>query len=167
MVLDTLQLPNAPHIFVAGDAHRVPGELDLGELACEKTAYAAESAGQLAARNVITLVRSDRLLIGGSRRLHRYPVDAFPMSQFPRLFVVSLYKYHGILCIGPLVLTGVLAAVVKLMIEVLGVSAAKQDSLFSMVFRVMEGVAYLLATLFTFISAQFQRRRRFLGTVSS
>lgn len=167
MVLNTLQLPDALHIFVAGDAHRIPGELDLSLLACEKTAYAAERAGLLAAWNITSLMRGDSLLMGRPRRMYRYPADAFPMGMFPRLIVVSLYKYHGVLCVGPLVITGILAAAVKLIIEVLGVSSAQQDSIFSAVFRIIEGVAYLLATLLTFISKKFWRRRHAFETTSS
>lgn len=158
MVLDTLQLPEAPHIFVAGDASRVSGELDIDGLACEKTAYAAEESGKLAARNVTMLMRSDNLIRSQPRRLFRYPHDAFPRGKFPRLFVVSLYKYHGILCLGPVVISGVLPCIIKFAIEVFGVSAAETDNIVALSFRFLERISYLLATLFTFIST-FVRRR--------
>lgn len=160
MVLDTLQLPDAPHIFVAGDASRVPGELEMGGLACEKTAYAAEESGKLAARNVAILMRCESLIAGRPRQLLRYPDDAFPRRKFPRLFVVSLYKYHGILCMGPVVISGVLPGIVKFAIEVFGVSSAKVDSVISVLFRLLERISYYVATLLTFMVTWFQRSRR-------
>lgn len=160
LVLDTLQLPETPHVFVAGDAHRVVGELELGRLACEKTAYAAEEAGKLAAKNVAMLMRGDTLLGGRPRQLHRYPTDAFPTGMFPRLVVISLYKYNGILCLGPVVVTGLLAAVVKISIEVFGVASAEQESAFSVIFRTLEWLSYIIATLFQLIGKIFQQRRR-------
>lgn len=158
MVLDTLQLAESPHVLVAGDASRVPGELDLGGLGCEKTAYAAEESGKLAARNVTMLMRSDNLIRQQPKRLYRYPLDAFPRGKFPRLVVVSLYKYHGILCLGPLVIPGVLPCIVKLAIELFGVSAAESDNIAALLFRFLERIAYLLAIIFTFISVSFRRR---------
>lgn len=158
MVLDTLQLPASPHVFVAGDASRVSGELELGGLGCEKTAYAAEESGKLAARNVTMLMKSDNVITHQPKRLYRYPVDAFPRGKFPRLVVVSLYKYHGILCLGPLVIPGVLPCIVKFTIELFGVSAAETDNIAALVFRFLEKIAYLLAIFFAFISTCVRRR---------
>lgn len=157
MVLDTLQLPNARHIFVAGDASRIPGELEMGGLACEKTAYAAEESGKLAACNVAALMRSESLISGAPNRLLRYPRDAFPQGRFPRLFAVSLYKYHGALCVGPVVITGMLPAAIKYAIEFFGVPSAQESSSVSMLFRFLERLAYAAANFFAYIFTLFER----------
>lgn len=154
-VLDTLQLPDAHHIFVVGDASRVEGELEMGGLACEKTAFAAEEAGKLAAQNVVALMRSESLMSGRPDRLRRYPHDAFPQRRFPRLFAVSLYKHHGVLCLGPFVITGVVPAGAKYAIELFGVPSAQASGALSFGFRAFEYLTYVLANLFAFLYALF------------
>lgn len=148
LTLSTLQLPQASHVFIAGDAGRIPGELDISALACEKTAYAAEEGGVLAARNVVKLLQSKqthRSVVQG--RLNQYPRDAFPLGRFPRLAVISLYKYHAILCLGSVVVVGRLPSIMKFAIEALGVMAAKSNSIAAQVFRGLERISYMFATL--------------------
>lgn len=150
-VLETLQLREAPNIFAAGDASMTPGELDMRGTAGEKTAYAAGEAGILAARNVARLVAEREV------PLLRYPVDAFPLGRFPRLFAVSLYKYDGVVCIGPAVLTGLLAALTKYLIEVLGVRSVRQAGLLSSLFQMAERFMYTLSALFSIAAVRLRR----------
>lgn len=147
-IRNTLQTWDMPHFFVAGDAAHVDGELDLDRFACEKTAYAAEEAGKLAALNVVRLMQGERLVSAQSTAMKCYPVNAFPFGQFPRLFVISLYKYDGILCLGPLVICGKLPALTKFLIEFLGVESAKWNGFWAFIFRSLEYITYLLAYLF-------------------
>lgn len=159
-VLETLQLVNVPHVFVAGDVSRVPGELDLRGLAAEKTAYAADESGRLAARNIVALMKGERLVTGRKGAMGRWPRDVFWRGRFPRLVIISLYKWHGILCVGPIVINGVLPALVKWMIEILGVAAAEREGAGWLILKLMEAVGYTLATLSTIIAERCTRRNR-------
>lgn len=155
--LETLQLPNASHIFVAGDVGRVPNELDMNGLACEKTAYAAEECGLLAARNVMTLLRSRNERTGEEQiSLHQYPKDVLPRGKFPRLFVISLFKYHAILCLGPVVVAGRLPSLIKVAIEFFGVLSAKSNSFVAQIFRFLERITYVLAVAFALVYTWFR-----------
>lgn len=156
-IRDTLQTWDMPHFFVAGDAAHVDGELDLDRLACEKTAYAAEEAGKIAALNVVRLMQGEGLVHAQSTAMKCYPIDAFPFGQFPRLFVVSLYKYDGILCLGPLVICGKLPAMIKFLIEFFGVESAKWDGFRAFIFRSLEYITYLLAYLFQILLTSRRR----------
>lgn len=104
-VRPTLQLVGVDSVFVAGDAGETGDEVARG---CEKTGYAALEAGTLAARNAMAL-RS-----GGG--LGQFPEDAFG-GEFPSMFIVSLGKWDGVMCLGPVVVTGRLAAVAKVAVE--------------------------------------------------
>jgi NADH dehydrogenase FAD-containing subunit len=143
-VRDTLQLYGCDNIFVAGDAGVVERELDLwqdGGKDCEKTAYAAIEAGNLAAENARRLLR-----VGPSQYLNTplltFPKDAFPGSSFPRLFAVSLGKWDGILCFGPLVIGGILAAATKVVIEKLTVSGVRSGGLAAFTIQALESLSY-------------------------
>eukprot|EP00737_Agarophyton_chilense_P001502 gb/GEZJ01001690.1/.p1 GENE.gb/GEZJ01001690.1/~~gb/GEZJ01001690.1/.p1 ORF type:complete len:438 (+),score=43.12 gb/GEZJ01001690.1/:1386-2699(+) len=146
-VQSTLQVWDVPHFFVAGDASYINGEFDMEGLGCEKTAYAAEESGKLAALNVMRTMRGERLVSRMSTRMKRYPINAFPFGKFPRLFVVSLYKYDGILCLGPLVVCGKLPALFKAIIEFLGVRSARINGVWSFIFRYLEYIAYVVVGL--------------------
>lgn len=131
-VRDTLQLPGVDNVFVAGDAAVVDGELDpvgSGGLGCEKTAYAAMEAGRLAAENVIALSRAGAESATISPSLKRYPGNAFPTGKFPRLFAVSLGKWDGILCVGPVVIGGPIVSVCKAGVQVLSVRALQKGGM--------------------------------------
>lgn len=143
IVKPTLQLPHKDfqHVFVAGDAANVPGELDFGSNGkrCEKTAYAAEASGLLAARNIEKLLKATNSLS------KKYPENAFPLQRFPRLFVISLYKTDGILCIGPVVITGFVAATTKAMVEKLSIATARENMLAGRCFGIMEYLSFAMA----------------------
>lgn len=154
-VLPTLQISNAPHIFVAGDVSRVPGELDLSQLACEKTAYAAEEAGTLAGRNVVSLINGD-VVNRESQTLKQYPWDVFPVGMFPRLFVVSLYKYNSILCVGPVVVTGFLPAIIKAFLEFCSMRGARGNDMARSLLKLIEVMSYYLVALLTMLTRSFR-----------
>lgn len=156
-VLQTLQIPEAPHFFVAGDAARVDGELELSQLGGEKTAYAAQEAGLLAGKNVAVMIHGAALTRRKPSVLHRYPADVFPMHVFPRMFVISLYKYYGILCIGPLVITGWFPALAKVIIEFLGIRTAQSNGFPARLFRMIEGIMFWVTAVLTII---WRRSRR-------
>lgn len=153
VVEPTLQLPQPglSHIFVAGDAAYIPGELEFGShgKGCEKTAYGAEASGIVVAKNIESLLNRKRRL-----SLRRYPDNAFPLQRFPRLFVISLYKYDGILCLGPVVITGITAAVVKALIESLGTSAARGNVLAQHCFWLLEILSFGLVGATQWVSQQ-------------
>lgn len=137
-VRDTLQLYNADNIFVAGDAAVVDSELALvgdGGLGCEKTAYAAVEAGRLAAANVVSLLHA------ANAGLRRYPTDAFG-GAFPRVFAVSLGKWDGVLCFGPVVVAGPLAALTKWIIEWFSVRAVAGGGLVEAAWSLNERFTY-------------------------
>lgn len=132
-VRDTLQLPEFDNVFVAGDAAVVREELkprNDGGLGCEKTAYAAIEAGRLAAENIWALARSNGPYVAQSSvSLKRYPFDAFPGQRFPRLFAVSLGRWDGVICLGPLVIGGPAAALCKFAVQGLCVRAVDRGGL--------------------------------------
>jgi apoptosis-inducing factor 2 len=157
-VRDTLQLYNAENVFVAGDAGVVDNELALwenGGLDGEKTAYAATEAGRLAADNAVRLLRGN--FVG--RMLH-YPQDAFSGSAYPRMFAVSLGKWDGVLCLGPVVIGGVLAALTKVAIERFSVAALHRGGLADSAWTAIENVTYRLTNLVTTISRLRPRNPR-------
>lgn len=92
-VLGTLQLENYPHIFVVGDLNDIPEE---------KTAQAAEKQAAIAATNLFRLENNQTLL---------------SYSSAPKVMVISLGHFRGILSYKNYVLTGFFPAVLKLFIE--------------------------------------------------
>lgn len=147
-VTPSLQLPGHPHIFIAGDAAHTPAEEEQsGKPNCEKMAYAADGSGKLAALNICTLISSS----DHSVSLLRYPEDAYPFKQFPRVFVISLYKYDAIMCADALVITGVLPAATKWLLESMGVASARGNRLAFFGMFVMAHASFLLAKLVSFV----------------
>lgn len=149
LVHETLQTDVDSNIFVAGDGARVPLELvnvPLG-LGCEKTAYGGEQGGMIAARNVEQLMRRDKVIRKRPKGLLRFPRDGFPLGRFPRLLVISLYKYDGILCFGPVVVCGVVPSVVKAGIEIVGVVGVRAGGLALFILRAVEWMSFLIATV--------------------
>lgn len=148
-VRETLQFLGAANIFAAGDCALVPGELVRSGAFAEKTAYAAMEAGRLAARNV------GAMLIAKGRasyaRLESFPRDAFPLGKFPRLFAISLYKFDGLLCIGPLVVTGRPAALAKLLTEVLGCAAMSGNRVCESLFSCVERTFFVISVVVQFL----------------
>lgn len=159
LVRPTLQLPSEPNIFAAGDCALVAGELIRDGHFAEKTAYAAMEAGRLAASNICALVRAEQRSVP-VRRLMRFPEHAFPLGVFPRLFCVSLYKDDGILCIGPVVITGYFAAVSKRAIEALSTAALSGSRAWDVIFLFVERTAFLIASLSEIVVSVFQNRTR-------
>lgn len=139
---DTLQLVGSDSVFVAGDAGVVDRELALeddGGLGCEKTAYAAMEGGRVAAHNVTELLRGDGGAGGG--KLRRFPKDAFG-GAFPRMFLVSLGKWDGVVCLGPLAFGGPLAPLLKVVVEFVSVRAVSRGGLIDRVWTATERVQY-------------------------
>lgn len=147
IVTPNLQLPREDfqHVFVAGDAAHVSGELEFGPggKRCEKTAYAAEASGLVAARNIESLIKATKHDLP-----RKYPESAFPLRRFPRLFVISLYKHDGILSIGPVVITGFVAATVKTIVEKLSIATAREKVLAGHCLGIMEHLSFILANFF-------------------
>jgi NADH dehydrogenase FAD-containing subunit len=146
-VRDTLQLYGTDNIFVAGDAGVVDKELDLwedGGQDGEKTAYAALEAGNIAAVNALRVLRAQSV-DSSSIELLTFPKDAFPGASFPRVFAVSLGKWDGVMCIGPFVISGVLAAVSKVLIEKLTVQSVGRGGLAAITIQALEFTGYGLA----------------------
>lgn len=148
-VRDTLQFIRAPHIFAAGDCALVAGELDRSGAFAEKTAYAAMEAGRLAARNVGAMIVARGKT--SRARLETFPRNAFPLGMFPRLFAVSLYKRDGLLCIGPLVMTGSFAAFGKWFTEVLGCAAMTGNRFFEYLFSAVEKIIFFVTVIVQFL----------------
>jgi NADH dehydrogenase FAD-containing subunit len=146
-VRDTLQLYGTDNVFVAGDAGVVEKELDLWENGGkdgEKTAYAALEAGKIAAVNGLRLIRAQSVATSNIELL-TFPKDAFPVSSFPRVFAVSLGKWDGVMCIGPFVFGGVLAAVSKVVIEKLIVQSVRRGGLAAITAQALEFTGYGIA----------------------
>lgn len=157
-VQQTLQLRCSDNIFVSGDAGIVDNELTLsseGGLNCEKTGFAAGEAGGLAARNVLRLMDAGSENAAGPASLLRYPEDAFAGGAFPRLFIVSLGKWDGVVCIGPLVFGGVLAALAKVFVEKLSIRAYALHGLSSKILGAVEVLSFRFCT---FLSNRANRR---------
>lgn len=143
IVTPTLRLPQEDyqHVFVAGDAAYVPDELEFGAngKGGEKTAYAAEASGLVAARNIESLIKSPHRTLP-----KKYPENAFPLQRFPRLFIISLYKNDGILCIGPVVIPGFVAGIAKAMVEKLSLAAAREKALAGRCLETMEHLSFVM-----------------------
>lgn len=160
-VRNSLQLRKADNVFVAGDAGIIDNELDLkrnGGLGCEKTAYAASEAGKLAAKNALTLLNGGITGKTSTSRLLRYPEDAFPSRAFPRAFIVSLGKWDGAICLGPVVIGGILAAISKVAIEKLSVRAFTFDGTANKLLGLAEDISFRVSTFFDSRSRRLDRR---------
>ena len=93
-----------PNVFAAGDVMTHPN--DEGE----KQAFFAETSGHVAAANILRRARGQPLLA--------YPDGwAGEGQELPFVYVVSLGKYDGSLGFNGIVVNGVLAAVVKWVLE--------------------------------------------------
>lgn len=104
--------------------------------AFEKTALSADLSASLAARNIIRHAKSQPLL--------HYPQDiCFGAPSPPNITVISLYKYDGIMQLNNFVYTGRTAALMKWLIEVIFVAAAKYE-LMSRVWMMCERMSVLL-----------------------
>merc|ERR1712139_47680 len=101
-VNEYLQLDGWPHVFAVGDVMSHPAK----EI---KQAYYAEMNGEAAAMNVMRLSRQEPLL--------KYPESLVGASTSPLVYVVSLGRFDGSLGFNQLVINGMLAALVKWIIE--------------------------------------------------
>lgn len=88
-----LQVKGHAHIFAVGDVNAVPEE---------KTAQGAEKQAEIAVQNVLRLDAGKKLI---------------PYVSRPRVMVISLGKYNGILLYKDFVLTGFMPAVLKWFVE--------------------------------------------------
>ena len=104
LVNEQLQLGSSSRVYAMGDCmhHRASDEAKLG--------HTAELNAHVVAENVRRQRRGEPLLA--------YPHGAVgPLGRSPRIFCVSLGKHDGALAFNSLVLTGVLPAVAKRLIE--------------------------------------------------
>jgi len=101
-VNDYLQVEGWPHVFSVGDVMSAPSK----EI---KQAYYAEMNGAAAAINIIHHSRQEELM--------KYPDGLAHASINPFVYVVSLGRYDGCLGFNGLVINGVLAALVKWILE--------------------------------------------------
>lgn len=109
------------HLAVKGTNNSV---FAIGDVADHGTqAFYADAMGVLAAKNVC------KLLKGEEDSLLSYPVDAFGKDLEPTMAVVSLGKYNGILCMGPIVYQGLLAGILKTVFEALFLQSMRQGPL--------------------------------------
>lgn len=151
----TLQLQRLSHIFAVGDCAIIEDEFVKKGAFAEKTAYSAMEAGRLAARNVCALIVAKGR--AARAKLESFPEDAFPLGKFPRVFAVSLYKWDGLLCIGPTVLTGKIAALAKWGTELVGFRAMAGS-------RTVERLFFVLERIMFFITVVVQLLFRYEGT---
>jgi len=93
-----LQLEGYPHIYIGGDIN------DEDE---EKTAAAADRQGIFIASNI------PRMIAG--KKLYKYAPIAFPMD-------ISLGRYNGIITYSPFMIPGVISAIIKKLVEIIGIA---------------------------------------------
>lgn len=151
-VRSTLQLEAMSHVFAAGDAISLspaPGDEGSADHVVSKTAFVAEESGYIAARNVLTLIHARRT--GTTQDMRHFPRDAFPFGALPCLYVVSLYKWDAVLCIGPLVICGGVAALMKTFVEYSNISAGRGNIVAHWVVGFSKTLGFLFAALITFV----------------
>lgn len=100
-------------VFAMGDVMLLPGSADL------KLGHTAELNAEVAAENAL---RSGH----GAARLAAYPFGAVGADVPPRVFAVSLGEFSGTIAFNGLVISGVLAAVAKSVIEWTKVAACEE-----------------------------------------
>lgn len=105
-VWQVLQMPN---VFAAGDCTSTVEE---------KTAFTADLSAALAARNIIRLSE-------GRTDLLTYP-ESSAHGPIPEITDLSLYKYDGVLQVKRIVVTGIPAAMSKLMVESIQLMLARE-----------------------------------------
>ena len=93
-----LQLEGYSHIFIGGDIN------DEDE---EKTAAAADRQGIFIASNI------SRMIAG--KKPYNYAPIAFPMD-------ISLGRYNGIITYPPFMIPGVIPAIIKKLVEIIGIA---------------------------------------------
>lgn len=93
MVEHTLQMKGYKNIFVVGD---------LNDLAEEKTAQSAEKQAYVAIQNIFALENKEKLI---------------SYHTFPKVMVISLGRFYGIITYKNFTFTGILPALLKWFIE--------------------------------------------------
>lgn len=91
-----------------------------------RLAYVAEASGRLAARRVLAAVRG----AGGDFRVASDEglAQMFPLRAVPRLMLISLHAVEAVLVVGPIVVGGRVPALIKSVLERMGVAAARGGS---------------------------------------
>jgi len=99
-----LQHPTWSNVYCVGDVmvHSPSYETKL--------AYTAELNAKMAACNLRAMVQGERL--------QEYPSGVIGNDVSPEVFCISLGKFDGVVCFNKLVITGKIAALFKLVIEV-------------------------------------------------
>ena len=118
VVNDHLQVDGFPHVFCAGDIcyHAESNELKLG--------HTAQVNAHLVSENLVRLVHSspeekEVLLLN-------YPSGVVGNSATPKIYCLSLGKYHATLAMNAMVLSGSFVAVLKWLLEWTQTAAAAQ-----------------------------------------
>eukprot|EP00929_Paragymnodinium_shiwhaense_P119473 TRINITY_DN9137_c0_g1_i2.p1 TRINITY_DN9137_c0_g1~~TRINITY_DN9137_c0_g1_i2.p1 ORF type:complete len:483 (-),score=86.73 TRINITY_DN9137_c0_g1_i2:388-1779(-) len=129
-VNEFLQLESHPHIFAAGDVMINPSR----EI---KQAYYAEMNGKLAAKNIIRLASKEQLL--------RFPDDMAGAPIMPLVYVVSLGRYDASLGFNQIVVNGLLASLMKWIIEWTKVCQLEGRPIGHLVWVVGDAITFLLS----------------------
>lgn len=125
-----LQLDSLPNVFAVGDVMSHPA----GEI---KQAYYAEMNGTVAAMNVINHMRGQKLL--------NYPEALSGSSLSPLVYVVSLGRYDGSLGFNSMVINGLLAALIKWILEWTKVNQMEGRLLGQLVWAIGDELTFLLS----------------------
>ena len=129
-VLDDKHKP-IPNLFAAGDVCSSAGE---------KNALNADLNAALCARNV------QRTLFNGGA-LARWPADICHGSRkSPDVVVVSLYKWCAIMQVNSIVFSGLLPALMKVVIEFMQIRTAKEDIVITYLWSVAEALTIFVAS---------------------
>lgn len=127
----TLQVLGMPNVYACGDCADVAG--------CPKTAFAADLQAELVAKNILRSLTSQPPL--------QFPQGVcFDKEKVPTICAVSLYKYDGVLVVNWVVVTGLLAAAAKALIERMQVAAARGNAVVRCVWGLMERVSVLIGS---------------------
>ena len=97
--------------FACGDVCHPPTEND-------KQAFHAEVQGKIVGQNVMRMIQGKASPSAtASGTLLRYPYDVTESDQMPLIFVLSLGRYDGVLGFNNLLVPGVVAAIIKWILE--------------------------------------------------
>jgi NADH dehydrogenase FAD-containing subunit len=128
-VNDHLQLEGRPNVYAIGDCmSHASRELKLG--------HTAEVNGHLAAINIERAIEGKALL--------RYPDGAVGNSVTPKIYALSLGPYDATLGFNGLVINGIVAALMKWMLEWTKVAAAKRYPVGTLFWHVADTISCFL-----------------------
>lgn len=130
LVNEHMQLNGHEHVFSAGDVMQTtPKEI--------KQAYYAEMTGHLAAENVIRHSQG--------KPLHKYPDHLAGWGYMPLVAIVSLGRYDGSLVFNEFELGGILAALMKWILEWTKVAAMEWRPVGLLVWAIGDGITFFLS----------------------